>query len=134
MANEIKVLAQLEAQKGTFLLPRHGVENFQFDMAGIGGGSPGLINVGSSPQQLDLSELTAAGWVWMKNIDPSQDVWWAFSEAGLGTGGILRPGRPAVFEITESTPLWMQVDPDTEESESTSAENQAKVHVVVLEK
>jgi hypothetical protein len=135
MANEITILAGIKAQKGSFSLPQYGGTRQLFDMTGLGGGVPGLINVGQVAEQLDLTELEDPGFAYLRNIDATQTVRWAFSSGGLATGGILRPGGGvALIELGEGAELWVQVDPATEESGSTSAENQAKVQAIALER
>jgi hypothetical protein len=133
MANEIQIVAQMKCQKESFNFPLVGQTRKQITQEGLGGGVPGMVTVGPVAQQVVLTGLDSPGWVRMENIDKNQSLRWSFTEAGIADGGIMLPGEPALFRLAPGAELWLQVDPGTEESESTSDENQAKAQIFVLE-
>lgn len=134
MANEIKVGVSLACSNRNFKQPKLGSQIVSIAQAGIGGGAPGIVNIGPADEAIDLTEIAVPGWLWMQNIDQTQVVIWGPDSGGaMVPMGRMRPGEPAGFRLDPGATLRMQVDPATEESGSTSAENQAKVQIVVLE-
>ncbi|MGE4136413.1 MAG: hypothetical protein AB7E98_11945 [Pirellulales bacterium] len=134
MVREIKIGASLQCTKGSFVVPKMGSQIVQATMNGLGGGAPGIVTIGPADEVISFAEIENPGWLWMRNIDGNQTVIWGPDNAGsMVPMGRMKPGDPAVFRIDPATVLRMQVDPASEEGGSTSAENQAKVHIVVLE-
>lgn len=106
MANEIEVVALLRCTNGDFVVPQLGTP-FYIDQQVAGGNIPGMVNVGLSIVEVDLSDLTSPGQAWIKNV----------GEHGTGTGspivtygpmsgvnlipfGELREGDQALFRLT----------------------------------
>lgn len=133
MAREIQVNAQLSCKKGAFVFPTVG-GRVQVTQNGLGGGAPGIMVVGPAAELVDLSEISVPGYVYLKNIDSHQTIVWGPNNAGsLVPIGELRPGEQAVWRMRPGAALRVQVDAASEESGSTSAENQAKLQIYVME-
>lgn len=119
MSNEIRVSAWLEALKSNFKFPRIG-KSMSLDMNGIGGGGPGMVEVGESVQIIRFSELDRPGWLFMLNYDDEAYIDWGFgptlgAETGTGTGagndglgGRMEPGEFALFRLHPAGELAMR--------------------------
>lgn len=125
MANEIRVVASIEVVNGNFVFPKIPQAIKKFDQAAAGGGVPGAVTLTTIWEQVDLSELTEPGWVYLLNTDTVHSVEYdrerepAGSGYGSGSGsgsgnpteatgfGLLKPGEPALFRLGAGT-LWMR--------------------------
>lgn len=72
MANEIRVSAQFAITKGNFK-DSFPLGPFQEDQAGTGGGSPGLVSVGTSEEDISFGDITP-GYVIIENTDATNFV------------------------------------------------------------
>jgi hypothetical protein len=134
MANEITAVVSLSCRNGNFSLPPSAIARTQITQNGVGGGAPGMIQVGSSEVAVDLSQINTPGWVYMRNFDTGQSVIWGPEDSGaMVPFGVMKPGEPAAFRLHPNTVIRMQVDSETEDSEATSEENEASVQIFVLE-
>jgi hypothetical protein len=133
MPGTISVQASIKADNGSFKFPLAGAGRVVITQNGIGGGVPGMITVGPNWEAVSMSELGTPGLVWMRNIDASQSIQWCLTSGAAGIGGIMKPGEPSLVRMDAGVTLYMRVDPATEESGSTSAENQAKAQVFAFE-
>lgn len=113
MAAEIRVRATLSVNNGNFKLPELASGAFTFDQTTPGGGLPGEVQVTTTGAALDLSALTGKGWLWMKNLDPTNFVQWGADNTGLELVGRLEPGEPAIFRLDPSGTLFLKADTAT---------------------
>jgi hypothetical protein len=121
MSDEIKVQASIQVDNGNFKFPKVGVAQIKIDQATAGGGNPGTILVGLTETELDLSELEALGWVYLKNLDASNSVVWGPKSENLGSGsegslddgymtscGMMKAGEPALFRLDPDATLTLR--------------------------
>lgn len=99
MANEITVNASLGVTNGSFVLPRYGGQ-FAVTQAVAGGGTPGMVSLTTSEEVISQAELTGIGYLWIKNLDATNDVIYGPESGGaLVNFGRLKPGEQAVMRI-----------------------------------
>ncbi len=103
MANEITVRVSLNVAKGGTQF-RSVPTAYAATMSGVGGPTPGSINVTTDGVDVNLSALTEPGHVTMVNQEAvgGNYVEWGLKEVGgqFTPIGILRPGRPSVWEFS----------------------------------
>lgn len=102
MSNEISVLTQLSCNNGAFNLNL--IRSMHVDQSGVGGGAPGLVNIGTSEEDIAFSDITTPGWVLMWNLDPTNFVKWGPKNgaAMVELGRLLPDGEPACFRLAPS--------------------------------
>lgn len=114
MADEITVVASIAVENGNFKLPTIGGDQVSVTQAAIGGGVPGTISIGTSEEDVDLSDLTTEGWLYMKNLDGTNYVEWGASTGGTSPSmvqiGRLEAGEPAAFRMSPGAVLRMKAD------------------------
>lgn len=137
---EIKITASIAVEKGNFKVPRQGAAELKFDMAGLGGGVPGKVNLSEGTEvDLDLSALSVEGWLWMRNLSTVHDIKWGPKSGGVMIPcGIMEPGEPALFRLVPGVTIRMalidQTPPATSSDSSGSAGTaQAEAHVLAME-
>lgn len=112
MANEISGQLNFRVENSPFIdTVSHA---FQIDQT-ESGFAPGVVLVQDSPTEtdIDLSELTAEGVVYMKNLDTTNDVTWGPKSGGVMVPiGCLKPGEVAFFRMEAGTTLRMTGDTD----------------------
>lgn len=112
MANEIRGQLNFTVTNESF---RDQVsEAFEINQAEVGF-SPGTVLVQDSPTEtdIDLSELTSEGFVFMKNLDATYNVTWGPKSGGVMVPlGCLKPGEIAFFRLEPLTVLRMTGDTD----------------------
>lgn len=126
MANEITVATQLAVTNGDFKIQKVGSAQLRRDQVQAEGGGPGIVVIGTAGEDIVLTDLTAVGYFWAKNIDPTN-----FVEVGIFEAATfrpfckLKPGDEMVLRLSDSIPgtrtLRMKAD--------TAA---CKVHIVAL--
>ena len=85
MANEITKTFAMSVANGNFseTLQR----TITIDQAGIGGGNPGVIDVGTTDEPISTGDLaTTQGVAWFQNLDETNYV-----EIGPESAGVLQP-------------------------------------------
>jgi len=107
MPGEIRVSLQFNVSKGGYS------DNFTlfdgiYDQAGIGGGNPGTITVGTTESSLTFTQLTTAGWVIMKNLDPTNYIQWGFATNVYG--GRIRPLGFVIFQAEPGLTLFLKAN------------------------
>lgn len=111
MADEVRVTAALEVSNGNFSLPKIGNAQLKFDQDVPGGGVPGTLTVAVAGQDVDLSGLSALGWLWMRNLN--EDNFVQFGPKSGGTFypiGRMEPGEPALFRLEDGATLHLKAD------------------------
>lgn len=100
MANEAQVRATLQVITGNHNHQTHGGE-FNVNMATPVGPTPGAVLINTTGEDINFTELTTPGWVWMKNLDSANYVEWGLHDGSVfHPVGILRPGKCALFEFS----------------------------------
>lgn len=108
MANEIKVGASLEVTNGNFKLPKAGTAIQQIDQSTPGGGVPGTVSIGTSEQDIILTEIGTFGWARIENTDATNFLTYGPKSAGvMVVFGRLRPGEAAVMRLEPGITLRM---------------------------
>ena len=109
MADEIKVTETIRVTKtSTNYKDSIAPGQISFDMAGNGGGNPGVVNIGTSEENVSFGDLTP-NMVWMQNLDPTNYVQWGMSDAGtMKAVGRLNPGETARFVLDSGVTLRMK--------------------------
>lgn len=105
MANEISVTSALSVAKTELAMSRSGTK--QFDLtAAVPAMSPGIIEVGTSHEALDLGDVAGAGgFCWFQNLGPTNYV-----ELGVDVSATfyplvrLYPGQATVFALGTTAP------------------------------
>jgi hypothetical protein len=82
MADEISVTETIRISKSSF---KDSISPGQitFDMAGSGGGNPGLVDIGTSEEDIAFGDVTPST-VWMQNLDATNYV-----QIGPKSGGAM---------------------------------------------
>lgn len=111
MADEINITQFIQVVKGNYDSGRIGAV-LAADMAGDGGGAPGFVEVGTSEEDIDLSEITTLGWCFMRNLDSTNFVEWGKKDGSNNMQAIGRmgPGEPALFRLNQGVTLRMKAD------------------------
>lgn len=102
MSNEIRVQCSLQIKNG-FLDYASRPTAFLADMATVGGPSPGEISVALAGTDVDLSQLTDPGFVWLMNLDPTNYVEFGVYDSVTGKFyplGELLPGQFTQFMLS----------------------------------
>lgn len=123
MSNEIKVTASLKCSNGYFEQPQIGSTQLKFDQTAIGGDGA-IVEIGTSEEDIDLSEITTLGWCYMRNLDTTNYVEWGKKDGSgnMQAIGRLEAGEPALFRMNPGVTLRMKAN--------TAA---CKVQIIVLE-
>lgn len=102
MANEAQVRVSLQIRKG-LMAYQSSPTSFNADVAGSKGRTPGTITVGTNATNVDLSQLTTPGLVWLQNLDASNYVEWGVHDGLLfhPLGEIL-PGECYVLRLSRN--------------------------------
>ena len=134
MANEITVKAGLQCKNGKFVFPLVGADSIKVDQAGIGGGI-----AGNGPRRIGRSAGRSGGrgdprlrLHAQHRLEPDRRLW---PKQRWRDGGI-RPHAPGGTRCVPIRSHRGAADAGagrSEESDSNSAENQAKVQIYVLE-
>lgn len=107
MANEIKLSVVLNVKNGFLKYDfQPGTQNIT--QTNAEGPTPGFLTIGTSEESEAFSELTALGYVVLRNLDATN-----FVQVGFATGvyGIrLKPGEVNVFRLEPSTTLYLKAD------------------------
>ncbi len=107
MSDEISVTETIRASKSSF---KDSIAPGQvtFDMAGSAGGNPGLVNIGTSEENVSFGDLTP-NLVWMQNMDTTNYVQWGMNDSGtMKAVGRLNPGETARFVLDSGVTLRMK--------------------------
>lgn len=105
MADEITVQTGLSVRNGTFTFSQQPGQ-IRVDQATAGGGNPGTLTIATSDTAIDLSDMTAPGYLWVRNLDDTNYV-----EIGPDSGGTMIPlvklkaGEVALFRLAGSVTL-----------------------------
>lgn len=122
MADEIQGKLTLDVINGEFMdCNRH---QFSYDQTGVGR-VIGTVTVDDTESDVDLSELTTEGWVFLNNLSTTDTVEWGPKKSGsMIAMGNLKPGECAFFRMNSAAVLRMVV---------VSPVDPAKVEVRVYE-
>jgi hypothetical protein len=104
MANEITVYAALQVKKGNTQYQSR-PSSFRADMDGIGGPSPGAIQVPVSGIDVDFSQLDTPGWCRIQNLDATNFVEYGVKDTLGGVFypiGELEPGDCTVLRLSRN--------------------------------
>ncbi len=100
MANEIKVVASLQCTNGSFKLPKFGGDTQSITQTTLGGGVPGYVSIGTSEEDITLTDIGTNGWCWMKNCDTANFIKFGPKSAGaMIEFGRLFAGEECVFRL-----------------------------------
>lgn len=109
MANEITVTVSLTIAKGNLSVQTEPV-SFTDTMNGTArGGAPGLVRATTNGTDIDLTSVTAPGWMWLMNLDDTNYV-----RLGLWDPDASR-FRPIIKLKPGGKPVLIPLDPDVEE-------------------
>jgi hypothetical protein len=130
MSNEIQVTIQLSCYNGNFTLPPIGTPQ-SIDQNGLGGGCPGYMTIGTSEENVGLSELTTPGYVYIKNLgtlgtgtDAGPTIKFGPNVADMLVEFCeLKSGEEALFRITSNSPTFR----------IKSTEDETGVQIIILE-
>lgn len=98
MANELTITC-----KGTLVNSGHketfDVSNLKVTQAAIGAHCP-VVSVGTSEEDLSVGDVTTLGWLFLKNLDPTNYVTWGPKSAGAMVAlGRIEPGECACLRL-----------------------------------
>jgi len=112
MSGEIKVVASIEVNKDALKIPKTGGGTQLIDMTGIGGGGPGVVEIGSGGEEdITFTDITTEGWCWMKNLDPANFVQYGPKDGtAMVPFGKLKAGEWCVFRMDPGITLRMIAD------------------------
>lgn len=124
MANEIRVSTQIQIGNGYFVVPLTGSMQ-QLTQNVAGGGIPGMVNLTTADTTIDMSSLTKAGYVFIKNIDDTSEI----AYGPNADFGMLKPGEEALFRILPTATFKMKCVDDG----SSGTVDEAKAIVQIFE-
>ena len=121
MSKEIQVQIGLQCKNGEFTLPRMG-GGHSIDQTVVGGGLPGYLLVGTSEEDITLTDLTKPGYMYIKNCGvlgsvtndciltygPKSGTMVAFGELKIGEEACLRLADGVTLRM-KSTDIETQV-------------------------
>lgn len=111
MANEITVQASLKVDNGGLeLTHKSGV--LRFTQTNARGGNPGVVDIGTSEEDVSFGDLAAPGWVYMRNLDTTNYVEWGKKDGSnnMQAIGRLGAGEVSLFKMNASTTLRMKAN------------------------
>ena len=98
MANEIRLTLNMDVNNGAFTFK--GRHSFQVDQSAIGGGNPGVVDIGTSEEDIDFGDITTEGYAVLKNLDDTNYVQYGPKSAGsMVAFGRLKAGEVAVVRL-----------------------------------
>lgn len=106
MADEIRVNVTLAVNNGN--LKDSFAKSYTADQAAAGGPTPGYVTIGTSVEEVSLSELGTKGWCIIQNLDATNFVEWGFS-TGVYGGKLLAGETAGPFRLN-STSLFLKSD------------------------
>jgi hypothetical protein len=86
MANELTIATQIQVTNGDFKVPKLGSAQLRRDQVMAEGGGPGLVIISTAGEDIVLTDLTTVGYMWAKNLDPTNYV-----EVGIFEAATFRP-------------------------------------------
>lgn len=110
MANELTITAAASLVNGNYRERFDLGNSLQVDQSAQGAMS-GIVNIGTSEEDLDLSELSTPGYAFLRNLDATN-----FVTIGPKSGGVmvsmikLLPGEIAIFRLAGSVTLRAVAD------------------------
>ena len=124
MANEIRTITQIQITNGNFVVPLTGSMK-QLDQNVAGGGVPGMVVLTTSETIIDFSNLTSAGYVFLKNTSDITSVAYG-PDADFG---MLKAGEEALFRILPTATFAIRCIDDG----SSGTVDEARVIVQIYE-
>jgi hypothetical protein len=110
MADEIKASVRLSVTKGNLKLAYGGTTR-SITMAGVKGGNPGTVNIGTSDEAISLGDIGSAGYAYFRNLDATNYV-----EIGPTVAGAIAPflrlaaGEESLVKLTPAVALRGQAN------------------------
>lgn len=109
MANEIKHTTSITVIKGSFR-DTFSPNLAQLDMAGSGGGNPGIVDIGTSEEDIAFGDVTPALCI-IQNLDTANFVTYGpKSGASMVLFGKIKPGQHDVIHLGAAVTLRMVAD------------------------
>ena len=110
MANEIKGTLSLQVNSDTFDFQQ--ALSFDADQAGVGGGNPGVVDIGTGDEAIDFGDLTGAlGWALIRNTDATNFVEYGPEASGsLAVFGKLLPGEATLIRLSPLITMRARAD------------------------
>jgi len=101
MAGEVKIVASMSVINSNFVLPKYGGQTQSIDQAAAGGGSPGIVNIGTVEEDIAFGDVTTEGWCFIKNLDNTNFVEFGPKNAGatMQDWAKLKKGEECVFRF-----------------------------------
>lgn len=110
MSDEIYAVNQLQCRNGNLVIPLYG-DGQSIDQSRANGGGPGHIIVGTAEEDVDLSDFTTPGRVWIKNngytgtgTDGTPYVTFGPKSGTMVAFAELKEGEEAGFRFTRTSP------------------------------
>lgn len=109
MANEIRHTTNIQVTKGTFR-DTFNPAAATLDMAGSGGGNPGLVDVGTAEEVVGFGDVTPALCI-IQNLDTTNFVTYGPESAGaMVTLGKVKAGQHDVVHLGPTVVLRIKAD------------------------
>jgi hypothetical protein len=110
MADEITITLRLQCRNGAFTFDKS-MTGIQLDQATARGGNPGVVNIGTSEEDVAFGDLTDPAYILIRNLDATNYVEFGMSDAGtMKSIGKIRPGGVALFERMTGKTLRMKAN------------------------
>ena len=74
MANEITAALSFGVVNGQFVFPTLSTGTNKFDQTSIGGGGPGVLDIGTTEEVVTLTDIATPGFIFIKNLDATNYV------------------------------------------------------------
>jgi len=111
MADELRIQASIQLNNGAMKIPQLGGA-FTVDQATAEAGTPGLLELSTSWEDVAFGDLTAA-WVFVKNLDDTDDVAIGVNPGTEAELGRLSPGEWCVLPLSSGTTLCLKASANT---------------------
>lgn len=108
MANEIKLTIRMSITNGDYKNDINPGQK-QIDQSAQGASS-GIVNVGTSEENLVFTDITTEGYLYLQNLDDTNYVTYGPDATGMVAFGRLNPGEVAVMRVEPSITIVAQAN------------------------
>ena len=111
MANEISLSITFNLANGSHT-EKITTGTINVDQSAVGGSVPGVVSIGTSEEDVDLSELSTLGWLYMRNLDTTNYVSYGKKDGSnnMQAIGRMEAGEPCLFRLEPGATLRMQAN------------------------
>lgn len=102
MADEFTIMARVYAALGSYTV---NIERSVTDDLSLEGDAPGIVEIGTSEENIDFGDIAVPGWCYLQNLDDTNYVDIGPDSTGMVEMIRLYPGMPALVFLFPSVTL-----------------------------